>query len=167
MGVLMGIAITLFIIISVFLILLILIQKGRGGGLASAFGGAGGNTAFGSKTKAIPVDGYGTFDGVMLDAFKRPRIEGKFAGEDIRAFDVTWGSVTGDAIIENSYADVKNVVVSSADGSAIQVDGKFSLGYPRRDGGEQINAHIRVIRRPVADLKLAFDIDDYVFSGTL
>ena len=27
-----------------------LIQKGRGGGLASAFGGAGGNTAFGSKT---------------------------------------------------------------------------------------------------------------------
>ena len=50
MGVLMGITITLFIIISVFLILLILIQKGRGGGLASAFGGAGGNTAFGSKT---------------------------------------------------------------------------------------------------------------------
>jgi hypothetical protein len=128
---------------------------------------AGMLTAFGSKTKAIPVDGYGTFDGVMLEAFKRPRIEGKFAGEDIRAFDVTWGSVAGDAIIENSYADVKNVVVSSADGSAIQVDGKFSLGYPRRDGGEQINAHIRVIRRPVADLKHAFDIDDYDFSGTL
>jgi preprotein translocase subunit SecG len=41
---------TLFIIVSIFLILLILIQKGRGGGLASAFGGAGGNTAFGSKT---------------------------------------------------------------------------------------------------------------------
>lgn len=31
-------------------ILLILIQKGRGGGISSAFGGAGGNTAFGSKT---------------------------------------------------------------------------------------------------------------------
>jgi preprotein translocase subunit SecG len=40
----------LFIIVCIFLILLILIQKGRGGGLASAFGGAGGNTAFGSKT---------------------------------------------------------------------------------------------------------------------
>ena len=39
-----------FIVICVFLILLILIQKGRGGGLASAFGGGGGNTAFGSKT---------------------------------------------------------------------------------------------------------------------
>jgi protein translocase SecG subunit len=41
---------TLFIVVCLFLILLVLIQKGRGGGLASAFGGAGGNTAFGSKT---------------------------------------------------------------------------------------------------------------------
>ena len=40
----------LFIVVCIFLILLILIQKGRGGGLASAFGGSGGNTAFGSKT---------------------------------------------------------------------------------------------------------------------
>ena len=47
---LIGITIGFFILVSVFLILLILIQKGRGGGLASAFGGAGGNTAFGSKT---------------------------------------------------------------------------------------------------------------------
>jgi len=41
---------TLFILVCAILILLILIQKGRGGGLASAFGGAGGQTAFGSKT---------------------------------------------------------------------------------------------------------------------
>jgi preprotein translocase subunit SecG len=40
----------LFIFVCLFMILLILIQKGRGGGLASAFGGMGGNTAFGSKT---------------------------------------------------------------------------------------------------------------------
>jgi len=41
---------TVFIIVCAFMILIVLIQKGRGGGLASAFGGAGGNTAFGSKT---------------------------------------------------------------------------------------------------------------------
>jgi preprotein translocase subunit SecG len=41
---------TTFCVVCVFMILLILIQKGRGGGLSSAFGGAGGNTAFGSKT---------------------------------------------------------------------------------------------------------------------
>lgn len=39
-----------FIFICVFMILLVLIQKGRGGGLSGAFGGAGGNTAFGAKT---------------------------------------------------------------------------------------------------------------------
>src|SRR4051812_29102959 len=42
--------VTLLIIVCAFLILLVLIQKGRGGGLTSAFGGSGGNTAFGSKT---------------------------------------------------------------------------------------------------------------------
>jgi preprotein translocase subunit SecG len=35
--------------VSVFLILLILIQRGKGGGLAGAFGGAGGQSAFGTK----------------------------------------------------------------------------------------------------------------------
>ena len=40
----------LFGFVCVFMTLLILIQKGRGGGLSGAFGGAGGNTAFGSKT---------------------------------------------------------------------------------------------------------------------
>jgi preprotein translocase subunit SecG len=39
----------LLFIVSLFLILLILIQKGKGGGLAGAFGGAGGSSAFGSR----------------------------------------------------------------------------------------------------------------------
>jgi len=39
----------LLIIIAIFLILLVLVQRGRGGGLAGAFGGAGGQSAFGSK----------------------------------------------------------------------------------------------------------------------
>ena len=36
-------------ILSVFLILLILVQRGRGGGLVGAFGGGGGQSAFGAK----------------------------------------------------------------------------------------------------------------------
>jgi preprotein translocase subunit SecG len=42
--------ITLFVIVCFLLIMIVLIQKGRGGGLAGAFGGSGGNTAFGAKT---------------------------------------------------------------------------------------------------------------------
>lgn len=39
----------LTVALSVFLILLILIQRGRGGGLAGAFGGAGGQSAIGTR----------------------------------------------------------------------------------------------------------------------
>lgn len=39
----------LLILTSIFLILLVLIQRGRGGGLAGAFGGMGGQSAFGAK----------------------------------------------------------------------------------------------------------------------
>jgi preprotein translocase subunit SecG len=37
------------VLASLFLILLVLIQRGKGGGLAGAFGGAGGSSAFGSR----------------------------------------------------------------------------------------------------------------------
>jgi preprotein translocase subunit SecG len=37
------------LVVGLFLILLVLIQRGKGGGLAGAFGGAGGSSAFGSR----------------------------------------------------------------------------------------------------------------------
>jgi preprotein translocase subunit SecG len=40
---------TLMFLISTFLILLVLVQRGRGGGLAGALGGMGGQSAFGTK----------------------------------------------------------------------------------------------------------------------
>ena len=43
-----GFAIAMFLT-AVFLILLVLVQRGRGGGLAGAFGGMGGQSAFGAK----------------------------------------------------------------------------------------------------------------------
>ena len=36
-------------VLSIFLILLVLVQRGRGGGLVGAFGGGGGQSAFGAK----------------------------------------------------------------------------------------------------------------------
>ena len=40
---------TLFIVVCILLILVVLLQKGRGGGLGAAFGGAG-SSAFGTRT---------------------------------------------------------------------------------------------------------------------
>src|SRR3954471_11207952 len=56
----------LFLVICMFLMLLVLIQKGRGGGLASAFGGSGGNTAFGSKTGDVLTWATSIVFGVFL-----------------------------------------------------------------------------------------------------
>jgi preprotein translocase subunit SecG len=39
----------LILLTGLFLILLVLIQRGKGGGLSGAFGGAGGSSAFGSR----------------------------------------------------------------------------------------------------------------------
>jgi len=57
---------TTFIIVCLFMILIVLIQKGRGGGLASAFGGAGGNTAFGSKTGDVLTWATSVVFGIFL-----------------------------------------------------------------------------------------------------
>ena len=125
---------------------------------------AGIMTAFGSPTGAIPIGGYGEFDGVMLNAFRRPRIEGLFTGDQMRAWDVVWGQARADFVIENSYALVKQAVLTSGE-SEITADGKFSLGYPRRDGGEELNARVRLARRPLRDLRHAFELDDYPVDG--
>jgi len=45
-----GLAGVSFIVICLLLLFVVLIQKGRGGGLSGAFGGAGGHSAFGAKT---------------------------------------------------------------------------------------------------------------------
>ena len=83
------------------------------------------------------------FDGVMLNEFRRPRIEGTFAGEQMRAFDVDWGSVSGTAVIENSYADVKDVVISARQlGDARRRPLLRRLPAPRRRRGDQ-RAHPR------------------------
>jgi protein translocase SecG subunit len=51
MGILFTILTVLFIAVSIALVLVILVQRPQGGGLASAFGGGGGtDTAFGGRT---------------------------------------------------------------------------------------------------------------------
>jgi translocation and assembly module TamB len=125
---------------------------------------AGIMTAFGAPTRAIPIDGVGKFDGVMLGAFRRPRIEGRFTGSEMRAWEVNWGAIDGDFVVENSYANISRAVILK-DLSRMDVTGQFSLGYPRADGGEQFDARIRVTEFPVADFREAFDLQDYDVDG--
>ena len=123
-------------------------------------------TDFGSPSNAVPFAGRGVFDGVMTGAFRAPRVEGLFTGEDLRAFDTLWGKGSAQIVVENRYVNVKDGVVRVGD-AEIRADGLFSLGYPREDGGEEINARIRVARRDLDSLRHAFGIDEYPVSGLL
>ena len=78
----------------------------------------------------------------------------------MRAWDVEWGSAVGRVVVENGYADVRETTITSGD-STITADGRFSLGFPRRDGGEEVNAQVRLTRRPIKDLRHAFLLDRY------
>jgi translocation and assembly module TamB len=127
---------------------------------------AGIMTAFGAPTRAIPIDGIGKFDGVMLGAFRRPRIEGRFTGSEMRAWDVNWGDIDGDFVVENSYTNISRAVITKGR-SRMDVTGKYSLGYPRADGGEQFDARIRVTEFPVSDFREAFDLQDYDIDGSV
>ena len=121
---------------------------------------------FNSSAHAVSFGGRGEFDGVMTGAFRRPRIEGTFSGEDLRGFDTLWGAATGRIVVENSYLTVTNGLVKIAD-AEIRADGLFSLGYPRDDGGQEMDARIRVARHDIESLRHAFGIDDYPVSGLL
>ena len=127
---------------------------------------AGIMTVFGSSASAVPIGGLGQFDGTMLASFTKPRIEGRFTGEHMRAWDVLWGDGAADVVIENSYALVSNATLTSGD-STITANGQFSLGYPRKDRGEEIDARVQIKGRPLADLRHAFELDDYPVQGLL
>jgi preprotein translocase subunit SecG len=56
----------LFLVTAVLLSLLVLVQRGRGGGLAGAFGGAGGSSAFGTKTADIFIKATAVLGGIFF-----------------------------------------------------------------------------------------------------
>ncbi|MEX2113641.1 MAG: preprotein translocase subunit SecG [Pirellulales bacterium] len=82
-----GLLMVLLFVTSVFLILLVLIQRGRGGGLAGAFGGMGGQSAFGTKAG---------------DLFTRITIFTAAFWIILCAFSVKWFSTGSSAIIDTS-----------------------------------------------------------------
>lgn len=122
-------------------------------------------TAFGSTASAVPVGGHGEFDGVMTKAFTKPLIEGVFEGHALRAWSVRWGRGRAKVAIENAYATVTDAVITDGPSEIRVSSGRFALGYPRRDGGEEIDARVSIVRRPIADLRAAFELHDYPVEG--
>ena len=122
---------------------------------------------FNKPTGAIPVGGRGTFDGKFLKAFNAPRIEGHFEGDRMRAFGDIWGRASGDVVIENSYLNLTNGRITYGEVGTIATSGRFALGYPRADGGDEINATVRAQSLPIEVLRHAFNLGDWPVDAHL
>ena len=123
-------------------------------------------TAFGAPTREVAVSGYGQFDGVMVGALRQPRVEGRFAGQQLRAWGVFWGTALGEIVVEDGYVDVTNGYVGDGP-SELRLNGRFAAGFPRRDGGEEINARFRLVSHPAVDFRDAFRLEGYPIEGLL
>ena len=123
-------------------------------------------TTFGANTRPIEIGGVGTFDGVLLNALAKPRVEGIVTGRRLRAWDVEWGTGQSHLAVENAYADLADAVVRKGN-AEMRIEGRFSLGFPRSDRGEEINARFTTDTWPMTDLRHAFDLDEYPVNGGL
>ena len=89
----------LLIVTALFLILLVLIQRGRGGGLAGAFGGLGGQSAFGTKAGdlftriTIGVAAFWIILCVISVRLMGAKSENKF-GDDFGSQSIKTGALT-------------------------------------------------------------------------
>ncbi len=111
-----------FVLVCVFLIIIVLLQKGRGGGLSAAFGGAGGQSAFGSKTGdvftwvTIIVTGIFLLLAIVMTRVYRPEnVENQFNS-----------TLTAPAGTTNNAAKPKGLPASSQKASGVKTGTKTS-----------------------------------------
>jgi hypothetical protein len=77
------------------------------------------------------------------------------------------GRATGDIRIENSYLDLTDGRITYREGGTILTSGRYSLGYPRADGDDEINARIEAERMSLEPLRTAFGLEEWPVQGTL
>ena len=101
----------------------------------------------------------------MVNNVRRPRIEGTFAGERMRAFDVVWGSITGardhrEHLRRRDERRRQRRRFRDAASTAASRSASRAATAARRSTRASAS-----ISRPLADLRHAFDLDDYNVDG--
>ena len=124
-------------------------------------------TAFGRPTGEIAVAGRGEMEGVMRGAFLTPRIEARFEGDDIRAWNVDWGRGAGEVTVEGATLEVSGGVFGRGP-TELAVDGRFALGRRPDDArGDEIDARFGLTDLPAQHVRDAFGIAGYPIDGPL
>ena len=114
----------LLLLTSFFMILLVLIQRGRGGGLAGAFGGQGGQSAFGTRAGDVftKITVVVAIVFIMLASLLGKAMRGHQADVDKGV-----GSGFKPSVTEPDDPETKDAISSSADAE--------DLAEPASDGG--------------------------------
>lgn len=120
--------------------------------------------AFKSKTTPIMTGGLGTFEGVLTKSFANPHIVGTFDVQHLRYWDVDWGRARGKMVVDNFYADVTDTTFERH-GGVISTVGRYSIGYPRADKGQELDARITITNWPISEFRHAFVMDDWPIDG--
>ena len=120
-------------------------------------------TAFGRPTGDLELAGYGSMIGVMLGDLSSPRVEARFDGDGIRAWNVDWGHGEGDIVVEDGVLEVADAVFRDAT-SALAVDGQFAVG-PSRPGRDDIDARFDLQGLPAHRVRDAFELEGYPIDG--
>jgi preprotein translocase subunit SecG len=138
----------LLLVSSVFLILLILVQRGKGGGLTGALGGMGGQSAFGSKagdafTKITVITAmiWIMLCMVTIAAFNPPPAPKKSANNDAElSATIETAEETSDSI-DPSSDQAPSTDDAPSDGDSGEGDGvELDLGGPESSDSESADA---------------------------
>ena len=120
-------------------------------------------TAFGRPTGDLELAGYGSMAGVMLGALASPRVEARFDGDGIRAWNVDWGHGEGDIVVEDGVLGVTDALFRDPT-SVLGVDGQFAIGAPRA-GRDEIDARFDLDGLPAQRVRDAFALEGYPIDG--
>ncbi len=124
---------------------------------------AGMLTAFGRPTGELELAGYGSMNGVLLGDIGSPRVEARFDGDGIHAWNVDWGHGEGDFVLEDNILDV--TAGRFDDGAAVlAMDGGFAIGPPP-PGREELDARIEVDGLPTERVRAAFELEGYAIDA--
>ena len=116
-------------------------------------------TAFGRPTGELALAGYGSMNGLLLGDIGSPRIEARFDGDGIHAWNVNWGHGEGDFVLEDNILDV--TAGRFDDGAAVlAIDGGFAIGPPP-PGSEELDVRFELDALPTERVRLAFELEGY------
>ena len=141
-----GLLYTVLMLLCLFMILIILLQRGKGGGLVGAFGGLGGSSAFGAKTGDVfmKITIYATFLWFLLCLGGRYILTSRSAQDSL--VDGSHGNVeapanpAGDAAPAADAADAAAGAVEAAANAAPAADAAADVPAPATDAAPAADA---------------------------